>query len=508
MKASSVSPFRHALRISLIYVVFGALWIVFSDRALEAMVADVLQLSTLQTVKGWVYVLITGLLFFLLSYATLSAQKRQNERDALTKLLNRNMFREECEVAIQQARQDHSALTLALINLDGFRQINHSAGQHVGDQVLQKVADILRQHFELQAQLGRIAGDEFALLMKSDLGNEDIIPKLERLQLQIANIQLENYPGLSLTARIGLSCFPEDGESVKSLLSSGALALEQAKLAGQGELRIYNRSYGEEAQWRSELLSDLKQAIQERSLSLMYQPQFDVNWKKLTGVEVLVRWKRGGTYVRPDVFIPLAEQSGLIHLITDFVCKQSLLELQQAQLLGSTIPRVSINVSALDLEADNCIDRFINRFADFPGDWCSIQLEITETAVMRNLDRVIQSLQELRAKGLQISVDDFGTGYSSLSVLRRLPVQEIKIDRSFIRDIKTDPSDRMIVRTILAMAHALNLRVIAEGVEDTEQVLFLKQEKCNQIQGYLMSPPLAIQDLITFLNEWPSQAKE
>ncbi|MCC5854175.1 MAG: bifunctional diguanylate cyclase/phosphodiesterase [Idiomarina sp.] len=503
-----MSPFRSALRITLIYIVFGSLWIAFSDMALESMVDDVATLSQMQTYKGWFYVLLTGLLFFLLSLASLKYQQSLSERDPLTKLLNRHMFKREFETTLQIARKNKEAAILLLINLDGFRLVNNAAGQQVGDSILRQTADLLRTTFEVNESLSRLASDEFAVTLRGATQCTDIVATVEQFQKRISMLCIPGGTGVGLTARVGIACHPEDGESVKALLTAANLALEEAKLAGPGQFRIYNRDFGEVASSRLKLIADLKEAIHDENFSVVYQPQFDARSKRITGVEVLIRWLNTDTGpVRPDVFVPLAEQLGLVSKITDFVCRTAVAELKEHGLLGEAVPRLSINVSARDLEGDEAAHRFFERFAFIEGDLSRIQLEITETAVMDNLDNVLKVLERLRKRGVQIAVDDFGTGYSSLSMLRRLPVQEIKIDRSFIRDVSDDPNDAMIVRTILAMASALELHVVAEGVETTDQALFLKEHGCDELQGFLMSPPLPIKELVSFVAKHQASLK-
>jgi len=484
-------------------MVFGILWIIFSDRAVESIVDDLNALSKIQTYKGWFYVLVTGVMFFFLSLGSLKYQRNLTERDSLTGLLNRHMFRRELERALSVATLQKSTVTLLLINLDNFRQINNTSGQQVGDLLLQQVAETLKAEFKIGSLIGRLAGDEFGVAITNE-NQCEAFNTVESIQQQLMQLRAPGSPGLLVSARVGIATFPDDADALKSLLAASTLALEEAKQLGLGEIRVYNRSYGEEAQTRLEMLADLREAIAKQELSLVYQPQFDTQSKRITGVEVLVRWLRPEkSNIRPDIFIPLAEQAGLIQPITDFVCRKSIQELTQCGLLGrdKAIPRLSINISARDLASRQGAELFFERFASLEENWSVIQLEITETAVMENLEIALPILEKLRAKGIQLSIDDFGTGYSSLGVLRKLPVQELKIDSSFTREMTESADDLQLVKAILAMTQSLKLRTVAEGVETTEQALLLRENGCTELQGFLMSPPLTIDQLQAFIKQ-------
>ncbi|MFC3852804.1 putative bifunctional diguanylate cyclase/phosphodiesterase [Salinispirillum marinum] len=494
------STTKTALRLALTYIVMGSLWILFSDRALALFVQDAAQLSQLQTAKGWAFVLLTGLLFFVLARRALTRELALSERDALTQLLNRHMFRRELDNELRLAVQSGEYLTLLHLNMDGFRQINNTAGQAVGDELLRHVADVLRDQFDTRAVIGRLAGDEFAVSLRGLAWDTELVPELSAIQQKISTIRLPAHPSVGLTSCIGAAHFPVDGLNSKSLMAAAALALDEAKQHGVGEFRLYNQNYGDDVHSRQQLILDFKTALAEDGLSVVYQPQIDCRTRQISGVEVLVRWIReDGVAVRPDQFIPLAEQQGMIGLVTDFVCRQAIQELKAAKLLGSVLPRVSLNISAMDFNGTESLKRFVCLFADHEVEPSWIQLEITETAVMNNVEGSISALQGLREHGFQISVDDFGTGYSSLSMLRRLPVQELKIDQSFIRDIPHDHNDCSIVRTILAMSAALGLRTVAEGVETDAQAAFLLEHVCTELQGYRFARPMPIADLEAFI---------
>lgn len=488
-----MSPWRTALWRTIIYVVLGTLYILYSDRLLATLVDDTELLTRLQTVKGFGFVLVTGAMFFFLMLGALAREQSLAKRDKLTQLLNRHMFKQELASELEFSNRHQRKVALVIFNIDGFRQINHTAGQVIGDQVLLDVATLMRQHFaHQQSVVGRFGGDEFAVAIANLEHCEPIVELARKVQQSISQIRISEHPKLSISAGVGIACSPSDADNLRDLVTAANLALEEAKGIGAGQLRLYDHFLGESVHSRLQLTADLRQALINEELSLVYQPQFSACNLSITGVEVLVRWRHPSLgVVPPDTFIPLAEQQGLISLITDFVCQKAIQELSEQNLLGKDIPRVSINVSAHDFNDDDSAAEFMQRFAHL-DDWSCIQLELTETAIISNFDNTLSVLNELQDQRINISIDDFGTGYSSLNVLRKLPIDEVKIDKTFIRDMQTDENARTIVRTILVMAHSLHLRVVAEGVECTEQAQYLREYGCDELQGYLLAEPMPI----------------
>ncbi|KFZ32111.1 hypothetical protein IDSA_05430 [Pseudidiomarina salinarum] len=495
-----MSPKASAALLTIIYLIAGLVWIFISDRALLEFAGDSALLTTLQTYKGASYVLATAVLLYVLTYMALKRERRLSQDDALTHLLNRHMFRQQLDSQLLVCKDNDKPLVLMLLNIDDFKQINSNVNMHAGDEFLKSVADQMREQFQRQVILGRISGDEFAVVLPGAIWPEDVLPEAEQMQERIRHIQVSGLPELQMTACVGISLYPADGESSKELISAASLALDEAKARGPGSISSYQRKLQEAATQRARLLLDLKAAIANRELSVVYQPQFSASTQRVTGVEVLVRWQHqvDGT-IGPAEFIPLAEQHGLICGITDYVMQTAIEELIEADLLYTDIHRVSFNVSAADFNADSSEERFAKNLGALPGDWSVAQFELTETAAMLNMPAIRKVLNALTARGVQVSLDDFGTGYSSLSTLRQLRMQELKVDQSFIADIANNPNDAQIVRTILAMAKALNLRVIAEGVETSSQANFLIKEGCQELQGYLYARPMNIDQLVGFM---------
>ncbi len=495
-----MSPKANAALLTTIYLVAGLLWIFLSDRALLEFVDNPALLTTFQTYKGASYVLVTAVMLYILTYVALKRERRLSEDDSLTHLLNRHMFRKQLDSTLMVCKNNDKPLVLMLMNIDDFKQINSNLSMHAGDEFLKSVADEMREQFKRQVILGRISGDEFAVVLPGAIWPDDVVPEAEQLQERIRLINIEGLPELQMTACIGISMFPTDGENSKELINSASLALDEAKAHGPGCIRSYQLKLRETATERARLLLDLKSAIANQHLSVVYQPQFSSSTQRITGVEVLVRWHHEvDGWIGPARFIPLAEQHGLICGITDFIMQTAIEELIEADLLYTDIHRVSFNVSAADFNADSSEKRFAKNLGALPGDWSVAQFELTETAALLNMPAIRKVLNALTQRGVQVSLDDFGTGYSSLSTLRQLQMQELKIDQSFIADIASNPNDAQIVRTIIAMAKALDLRVIAEGVETSGQANFLIKEGCQELQGYLYARPMNIDQLVSFV---------
>ncbi|TGG95872.1 bifunctional diguanylate cyclase/phosphodiesterase [Natronospirillum operosum] len=491
---------NRALRLTLIYLVFGSLWIAFSDQALAMMVDDPQLMALLQTLKGWFFVLVTGLLFFLLARRALADQKELMRRDGLTGLLNRGVLRDEIDDQIRLLQGQGQHLALFFVNIDGFKQINATLGQAAGDNLLLQLASQLRREFEATGPIGRIGADEFVVTMRASENSSQLDERALRIMACCRRIQLPQQT-LQFSCGIGVSLFPDDGGNARELLASGAVALEQAKAAGPGQYRLFNRAFSESFEDSLKLVQDLRLAIQERSFDLVYQPQFAVASGQVTGVEVLLRWEhpeRGP--VPPARFIRLAEQQGLIHDITRIVLEKMVAELRGCDLLGTVLQRVSINVSAQEFGFRDYLDDFFQLLARNEDVCQYLQFEITETAIMSNLEASLDTMERLRRMGIRFSIDDFGTGYSSLHLLKRLPLHELKIDRSFISDLPHDANDAMIARTIIVMAQSLKMRLVAEGVETEAQRQFLADNGCDEMQGFLLARPMPVEQLHKLLN--------
>ncbi|CAB0150287.1 Phytochrome-like protein cph2 [Pseudidiomarina piscicola] len=500
-----MSPRRAAAFIAILYVVAGVVWIRFSDQFLLSVIPDPNLLTEYQSFKGWAYVFTTGVVLYLLAKMALDRERRLSQRDGLTKLLNRHMFGQELASELEFCAESQQPMIVVVLNIDGFKQLNRNAGSEAGDSYLQNIAALLREHFQQRIILGRFGGDEFAIAIPASSWPGQVLAQLQHLQQRIQTQTISELPDTSLTACFGIACYPTDAPNTELLVKAALTALDEAKSMGTNRLRVYKSEYGEHASRRTKLLFDLKAAIANRRLSVAYQPQFKLDESGISGVEVLARWDHPEEgVIAPDVFIPLAEQHGLICDITDFIMQTAIQELTNADLLYRQVPRLSFNVSAADFNNSHGTERFLHNLAELTGDWSVIELELTETSALLNLAGVKGVLNVLRERGVQVSLDDFGTGYSSLSTLRLLPIQEVKIDQSFVRDLATNANDARLVKTIIAMANALNLRVIAEGVESQQQAHYLKQAGCDEVQGYLYAKPMNLKALQSFIKNLSS----
>ena len=446
--------------------------------------------------------------------AFLREQAHENARyaarhDALTNLPNRLALAEAAEGAMAEAARDAGTFALMVMNVDRLKTINDSLGHEAGDELLRELSQRLRSVLRRSDMLARLAGDEFAILacdLESALDAETIVEKItESLREPFITRKLECHASLS----IGISLFPNDGVSFETLLRRADVAMRAAKDASIGSYRFFAPEMSSLADNRLALETELRRALELEQLELHYQPKVDIGTGRVRSAEALIRWRhptRG--LVPPDVFIPLAEESGLIVPIGEWVLRSACQQLRAWIDAGMRPVRVAVNLSAKQFrQADftAVVKSALNDSKLEPG---YLELELTESAVMHDAEKSAETLQVLSTMGVHISIDDFGTGYSSLSYLRRFPLDKLKIDRSFIRDLMMNPDDVSIVRAIISLAHSLRLRVVAEGVETAEQLEFLKNLGCDQYQGFYYSPAVPAEDFAELIRRIRSERPE
>ncbi len=433
--------------------------------------------------------------------------------DNLTNLPNRHYFNEFLGKTIEYANRHKNIFAVVLINLDDFNRINDTLGHHIGDDILKCTASrvvntlrgsdyVARISDEEDASVARMGGDEFIVLLRDVAGVEAISHVVRRLTKELScPYELEGRD-IFMTASMGITVYPEDGEDVNNLIKNADTALHHAKDKGKNNFQFYSKSMNEAALESLTMGTNLRRALERQELLLYYQPKMDFLTEQINGMEALVRWKQSdGNLIPPAKFIPFAETSGLIVPIGAFVLRTACLQNKLWQESGLKQISIAVNLSGLQFGQKDFVKDILTTLKDSALDPRYLELEITETTIMKNPERAILNLHELKAAGIQISIDDFGTGYSSLNYLRQLPLNALKIDMSFIRNVATDPNDAVIVKTIIAMAHNLNLKVIAEGVENARQVAFLKAHGCDTMQGYFLSPPLPAEELSKFLRD-------
>ena len=412
--------------------------------------------------------------------------------DALTGLPNRRMLVDRLDLAIAQARREGHHVAVLFLDLDSFKTINDTLGHTTGDQVLKTTAQRLLSRLRKGDTLARVGGDEFTAVVRGFVHPADTAKVAQTFQSALRDPVLAEERELFVTGCTGISVFPDDGDDVETLLRNADTALHRAKEQGHDTFRLYTASMNAEAVRRLRLEHSLRRALARDELTVHYQPMVDLQTGRLHAMEALVRWNHPEHgLVLPGEFIPLAERTGLLATIDPWVLRTACRQVRAWQERGHPELGLAVNVSARLLQFTDLVGEVTAAVEEAGFDPTRLEIEITESSAMRNAEATIQTLRALKARGVKISIDDFGTGYSSLSQLQRLPIDTLKIDRSFVRDITDDPGDAAIATAVIALAHTLELQVVAEGVETKEQLAFLTERRCDRIQGFLISPPVA-----------------
>ncbi|HEX5329120.1 sensor domain-containing protein [Sulfuricurvum sp.] len=428
--------------------------------------------------------------------------------DALTGLPNRVLAQDRMEQTITSAKRHENKAALIFIDLDGFKTINDSLGHSVGDAMLQSVASRLKECIRESDTLSRQGGDEFLLILPDINDKEDVIAIADKLIHAFEQpFALQNHL-LSASASIGIAIYPDHGDSFESLLKSSDTAMYKAKESGKNTYRCFTRAMNQNITGQFKILSDLKSALKNNEFILHYQPQIDLSTNTITGVEALIRWNHPHLGMIPPMsFIPIAEESGLIVPIGEWVIEEACRQAAYWHSNGITI-NVAVNTSAMQFKRGN-LEIVVKNALKLSGlNPRFFELELTESTMMHNIESTLQSVQSLKALGIQLSIDDFGTGYSSLAYLKRFAVDKLKIDQSFIRDLMQDQEDVVIVSTIIQMAKNLNLKTIAEGVENQEVLNILQRFKCDEVQGYHFAKPLEASEFEHFHTHFNNGYKE
>ena len=421
--------------------------------------------------------------------------------DSLTGLPNRSLVIDRLQQAILTARRDQKPMALLMLDLDHFKEVNDTLGHLVGDQLLIRVGERFQSSLREPDTLGRLGGDEFAVVLPR-AGKEDALIVAEKLQAALRRPVDIEQNSFSIAASIGISIFPEHGPDPSNLLRSADIAMYVAKRA-RNEYAIYDPTLDTYHPDHLALLRDLREAIQQGNINPAFQPKLDLRSGVIVGVEALARWKhpeKGD--IPPYEFIPILEQTGLIKPFTLQILEKSIDYCAQCRQHGMEFS-VAVNLSMHNLRDDNLPDQISEIIKRYNFDHQQLVLEITESAIMHDPEHSLEILGRLDKMGLKLSVDDFGTGYSSLSYLKRLPVRQLKIDRSFVKDMIRDEDDAMIVRSTIDLAHNLGLTTVAEGVEDEQTLEQLRALDCDMAQGYLISRPLTPDDFFRFMMSSP-----
>ena len=424
----------------------------------------------------------------------------QANHDALTGLPNRGLLNDRVAQALAQARRDDQHVALLFLDLDGFKFINDSFGHSFGDGLLCSVAARLATFVRESDTIARLGGDEFVILLPHLHHAEGALQVAAKVRDSFLTPLLQEGRELHMSASIGISIFPQDGDSCDSLLKHADVAMYRAKAQGRNGVQSYSQEMGAHAQERMELEAALRVALERDQLELHYQPQVDRDAGRIVGVEALVRWRHPELgLVSPVQFIPLAEETGLINPIGEWVLRTACAQARAWHVAGHTGLSVAVNMSAKQFQKQDvpALVQDVLEDTGLPAE--CLELELTESTLMHNTDAVVETMRQIKKLGVRLALDDFGTGFSSLSYLKRFPIDVLKIDKSFTFDVTSDESAASITRAIIAMARSLNMTTVAEGVETQAQLDFLTAQDCDVMQGYFISRPLPAEQLTAML---------
>ncbi|EAR62343.1 EAL domain-containing protein [Neptuniibacter caesariensis] len=421
--------------------------------------------------------------------------------DHLTSLPNRMHSSTQLDLMISHTIKHQATAALLFIDLDHFKEINDTLGHSTGDELLRKVSQRLRRSVREEDIVARLGGDEFTVITGVLETRSDAESIAQKLLNELIRPYLIDGNELSVTASIGVSFFPEDGDNSEILLRNADSAMYEAKRNGRNGYRLYTSAMTEEISERFALTEELREAISREELELYFQPQVDIRTGSILGAEALLRWnhpQRG--MIPPDRFIPIAESSGQMIKIGAWVLEQVCAKVAGWKERGIVAPKIAVNISNQQMNRE-LVEQITELLASSKCDPACLELEITESCLMENPEQMAHELSSLKALGVGIAIDDFGTGYSSLSYLKQLPINKLKVDRSFVSDLQDDENDLAITRAIVAMGQSMNLNVIAEGIETQEQIDLLLKLECFEGQGYFYSKPLPEEQFLAYLDQ-------
>lgn len=517
-KKMKINPVKEAIVAFLLYFVFGFNWILWSDTILSFLVKDVETYKKIQIIKGWLYVFLSSLLIYFIVYTrtkilyktlqvvednqlrlkeTLenlfeSEEKLKNTIyfDSLTKLPSRLGI----ELYVENLINQNKKFALLHINFDNFNHINETLGHGVGDEFLIEMSEKIK-NIAPNSMVGRFGSDEFGIILDNFEKPDDIKNIINDSLKNIEKIWVKNSYEYFISFSVGISLFPEDGLNKIIILRNADLALKKAKKEGKSKIVFYSGEIFKYNLEKVRIKNQLDFAIEKNELILYFQPQYFIQTNEIKGMEVLLRWNGPQGFIPPDVFIPIAEESGQIYSIEKWVFKNSLEQKLEFENKGFNYLNLSINLSSKTLMSHDNFQDLLNLLKSYNIDFTHLTFEITETDIISDLNLAIAQLNKLKELGVKIALDDFGTGYSSLNHLKQLPIDVIKLDKSFINSIEKNKSDTSIIKSLLLLAIDLGYDVVAEGVETEEQFAFLKTHNCKFGQGYLMSKPIPIAEL-------------
>jgi diguanylate cyclase (GGDEF)-like protein len=427
------------------------------------------------------------------------------QHDALTDLPNRLLLNDRLTQAISLARRNRHLLAVLFLDLDGFKNINDSLGHSVGDKLLQSVAACLSDSVRKSDTVSRQGGDEFVILLPEVTHAADAAISAAKIITELNKTHNLGEHNLRITVSIGISTYPDNGEDAETLIKNADTAMYHAKQCGRNNYQFFKADMSLRAVERQSLEGQLRYAIERHELLLHYQPKVNLKTGAIVGVEALIRWQhpRRGLLL-PGQFLSIAEDTGIIVAIGQWVLREACRQTREWRDAGLLVVPVAVNISSLEFRSEQFLEHVQTALNDTCLDSSYLELELTETVLMRHAESTIYMLGQLKALGVRLAVDDFGTGYSSLSYLTRFPIDSLKLDQSFVHNIVAKSNDAIVIGAVISMTKSLKQRVIAEGVETAEQLAFLQAHGCDEGQGYYFSRPVAARQFANLLT-MPSQ---
>ena len=423
-----------------------------------------------------------------------------SHHDTLTGLPNRGLFMDRLSQAISRARWNGRVVAVLFIDLDRFKNINETLGFDYGDNILQAVAERLNQSVRDGDTVARLGDDEFAIVLEDIYQKEDIALVVEKTIKALSQVHVLNEHELFVTTSMGISLYPNDGSNAQTLIQNADVAIHHAKESGSNNYRFYESDMNAQSLYRLNMESSLRKALEREEFVLHYQPQVDIKSGQIIGFEALIRWQHPELgMVFPVEFIPLLEETGMINQVGRWILRTACQACRDWNDLGLHDIKVSVNISPVQFENSDISNIVASALEETGLEAKYLEIELTESAIMRSPQAAIGVLSALNRMGVTLAIDDFGTGYSSLSYLQKFPIDVLKIDRSFVKDVSKNNGDASIVSAIISMAHSLKLSVIAEGVKDTKQLSFLQERDCEMVQGFLFSKAVPREQAAKFL---------
>ncbi|MBZ4646945.1 MAG: polar amino acid transport system substrate-binding protein [Petroclostridium sp.] len=432
----------------------------------------------------------------------LQMQYKMAYYDSLTGLPNRTSLMERLNDALVRARRDNHMVSVIFLDLDNFKTINDTLGHTFGDLLLKNVGEMLQRYLGEGNTVARLGGDELVLLQPRIYSVDDVLKIVVKIVEALQHPWILDDREFYITTSIGIALYPDHGQDAQTLLKNADTAMYYAKELGKNTYQLFNQSMNTKILQRLEMESNLRHALERNEFTVYYQPQIDVGTGKIIGAEALIRWIHPTMgFVPPMDFIPLAEETGLIVPISEWLLRTACIQNKKWQESGLPPICMAVNLSARQFQQQNLVEMISSLLQETALEQQWLELEITESIAMKDLDYTILVLKRLKEMGIHISLDDFGTGYSSLNYLKRLPINTLKIDKSFVHDITANSNEEAIAKALISLAHSMKLTIVAEGVETEEQFAFLKEQKCDRVQGYLFSKPLPVDEFEKLLRQ-------